>query len=86
LIINVLQIEKSIYALALLCGLVRSEVPFVFKGGTSLILLLNAFRRLSIDIDISTETSRGEYEPALKQINKGDRHSMPVPFEVFSGV
>jgi len=47
-------LEKSIYAMALLCGLIRSKMPFVFKGGTSLILLLKAFRRLSIDIDIST--------------------------------
>ena len=62
-------LEKSIYALDLLCGLVLSKVPFVFKGGTSLILLLKAFRRLSIDIDISTETSRVEYGPALKQIS-----------------
>ncbi|MBU4304339.1 MAG: nucleotidyl transferase AbiEii/AbiGii toxin family protein [Candidatus Omnitrophica bacterium] len=62
-------LEKSIYALALLCGLIRSEVAFVFKGGTSLILLLKAFRRLSIDIDILTETSRAGYESALKQIS-----------------
>lgn len=61
-------LEKSIYAMALLCGLIRAKMPFVFKGGTSLILLLKAFRRLSIDIDISTETPRVEYEPALKQI------------------
>ncbi|MDP2929982.1 MAG: nucleotidyl transferase AbiEii/AbiGii toxin family protein [Candidatus Omnitrophota bacterium] len=61
-------LEKSIYAMALLCGLAQSKVPFVFKGGTSLILLLKAFRRLSIDIDISTEMPQAEYEPALKQI------------------
>jgi len=61
-------LEKSIYAMALLCGLAQSNVPFVFKGGTSLILLLKTFRRLSIDIDISTEISRTEYEPALKRI------------------
>jgi hypothetical protein len=32
-------LEKSIHALALLCGLGESSIPFVFKGGTSMILL-----------------------------------------------
>ena len=45
-------IEKVIRALLLLEGLVRQKLPFVFKGGTALMLHLNSNKRLSIDIDI----------------------------------
>jgi len=45
-------LERSLYALTLLGHLAESGLPFVFKGGTSLLLHLPAVRRLSIDIDI----------------------------------
>jgi len=45
-------IEKVIRALLLLEGLVKQNLPFVFKGGTALMLHLNFTKRLSIDIDI----------------------------------
>lgn len=45
-------IERTIYALGLLEALARSELPFIFKGGTALLLLLNEPRRFSTDIDI----------------------------------
>ena len=45
-------VEKVIHALFLLEGLVKNKIEFVFKGGTSLMLLLNSSKRLSIDIDI----------------------------------
>ena len=63
-------LEKSIHALALLCGLGESSIPFVFKGGTSMILILKEFHRLSIDIDIVTDMSRVQYEPDLADIAK----------------
>lgn len=63
-------LEKSIYAFALLCALGESCVSFVFKGGTSMILLLEEFRRLSIDIDIATSMPRIEYEPHLIDIGR----------------
>lgn len=44
--------EKVIRALLLLEGLVKSDLKFVFKGGTALMLLMNSTKRLSIDIDI----------------------------------
>jgi len=47
-------VEKVIRALLLLEGLVTSELKFVLKGGTALMLLLGSTRRLSIDIDIIT--------------------------------
>jgi len=45
-------IEKVIRALLLLEGLVKNKLPFVFKGGTALMLHLNSTKRLSIDIDV----------------------------------
>ena len=45
-------VEKVIRALLLLEGLVKEKLPFVFKGGTALMLHLNSTKRLSIDIDI----------------------------------
>jgi len=45
-------LERTVYALGLLESLVRVDMPFVFKGGTSLMLLLEKPGRLSTDIDI----------------------------------
>lgn len=49
---DITLIEKNIRAFSLLESLARSGCPFVFKGGTSLMLHLNSSKRLSIDIDI----------------------------------
>ncbi len=48
-------LERSIYALGLLEALVQVGMPFIFKGGTSLTLLLETPKRLSTDIDIIVE-------------------------------
>jgi len=48
-------LERSIFALALLEALAQVELPFIFKGGSSLLLLLEKPRRLSTDIDIIVE-------------------------------
>jgi predicted nucleotidyltransferase component of viral defense system len=45
-------IEKQIYAFALLHYLAKSGKEFVFKGGTSLHLILPDHKRLSTDLDI----------------------------------
>lgn len=50
-----LLVEKVVRALWLLEGLTESGLPFVFKGGTALMLKLGSQRRLSIDIDIVVE-------------------------------
>jgi hypothetical protein len=47
--------EKVIRALLLLEGLIIQGIPFVFKGGTALMLHFSSTRRLSIDIDIIVE-------------------------------
>lgn len=49
---DITLVEKTIRAFSLLEALARSGCPFVFKGGSSLMLHLNTNRRLSIDIDI----------------------------------
>ncbi len=63
-------LEKAIHAFALLCALGESSMPFVFKGGTSMIMLLKEFRRLSIDIDIVTAVPRTEYALLLADIGR----------------
>ena len=45
-------IEKSIRAFSLLESLVLSGCPFVFKGGTCVMLHLDSSSRVSVDIDI----------------------------------
>lgn len=44
--------EKVVYAFYLLEKIADLNYDFVFKGGTSLMLLLNTFNRFSVDIDI----------------------------------
>ena len=45
-------IERTIYAFGLLEAITRVKLPFIFKGGTCLMLLLDNPSRLSTDIDI----------------------------------
>src|SRR6185369_10563281 len=45
-------LERCVHAMTLLGHLAESGLPFVFKGGTSLLLHLKEIRRLSIDVDI----------------------------------
>ena len=45
-------LEKSIRAFSLLESLKIAGCPFIFKGGTALMLHLDRSRRLSIDVDI----------------------------------
>jgi len=47
-----LLIERTVFAFGLLEALVRVGLKFTFKGGTSLLLLLQDPRRLSTDVDI----------------------------------
>lgn len=63
-------LEKSIYALTLLGLLQRSGLPFIFKGGTSLMLHLPNIQRLSIDIDILTPAGDGELERVVAEIGQ----------------
>lgn len=48
-------LEKAVYAFGLLEAISKVGMPFIFKGGTCLMLLLDKPRRLSTDIDIIVE-------------------------------
>lgn len=63
-----LLVEKTIHAFALLGHLAKRDVPLVFKGGTSLLLRLPKFRRLSIDIDITCPLPDEELDRVLAEV------------------
>ncbi|MCR9099744.1 MAG: nucleotidyl transferase AbiEii/AbiGii toxin family protein [bacterium] len=71
--IDKIILEKMIYALHLLEQLKINGLDFVFKGGTSLVLLLEKNNRFSIDIDIICKTERIEVEDILNKVVKGSR-------------
>lgn len=72
--INPPILEKMIHALYLLQNLRIHGLDFVFKGGTSLILLLENANRFSVDIDVvlnkkyENESTRREVEGVLDKI------------------
>lgn len=61
-------VEKVIRALLLLEGLVKVKLPFVFKGGTALMLHFHSTKRLSIDIDIILPDKVMDIEAVLQKI------------------
>lgn len=66
-------LEKSIHALELVGLLARKDLPFSFKGGTCMLLLLENVRRLSIDVDIACTMPGSELEPILQDIGNRSR-------------
>jgi predicted nucleotidyltransferase component of viral defense system len=61
-------LEKAIFALTLLDLLSRTDLDFVFKGGTALLLHLPRPSRLSIDIDIVCNEAKPKFESVLDAI------------------
>ncbi|MDR0743902.1 MAG: nucleotidyl transferase AbiEii/AbiGii toxin family protein [Tannerella sp.] len=61
-------IEKVIRALMLLEGLSESELDYIFKGGTALMLLFDSGKRLSIDIDIIVPEKSKDLIGTLKKV------------------
>ena len=61
-------IEKVIRALILLENLKTSKLDFIFKGGTSLMLMIQEPRRFSIDIDIIIENKDQSIEDVLDKV------------------
>jgi len=57
--------EKMLFALGLVERLGQEQLPFVFKGGTCLVLLLGAVRRFSVDVDIVTTATPAELQAVL---------------------
>ncbi|MCC5907045.1 MAG: nucleotidyl transferase AbiEii/AbiGii toxin family protein [Balneolaceae bacterium] len=70
-----LLVEKVIRALMLLEGLVKHELDFIFKGGTSLMLHFDSTKRLSIDIDIILPDKEVELDDVLDSVVKGQGFS-----------
>lgn len=71
--INPPLFEKMIYALLLAELLKVNGLNFIFKGGTSLILLLDKPQRFSIDIDIVTQATQQTIEAVLEKVCTGSR-------------
>ncbi len=65
--VNPALFEKMIYAFSLLEGLAQTGLNFIFKGGTSLILMPIGSNRFSIDIDIITSISKEELDEKLNE-------------------
>lgn len=63
-------IERTVYAFGLLEAITRVGMPFVFKGGTCLMLLLEHPQRLSTDIDIIVEPGM-DVEKYIEQAANG---------------
>ncbi len=63
-------LERTIYAFELLGNLKKEGIEFIFKGGTSLILLLDEPKRLSIDVDILTLEKEEKITNAIETIIK----------------
>jgi predicted nucleotidyltransferase component of viral defense system len=66
--IDKIILEKMIYALHLLERLKTNGLDFVFKGGTSLVLLLEEGNRFSIDTDIISKTDKEDLETILNKV------------------
>ncbi len=68
--IDKIILEKMIYALHLLERLKANGLDFVFKGGTSLLLLLKEGNRFSIDIDIICNVERKDLEEIFNKVTE----------------
>jgi len=66
--IDLMILEKMIHALSLVELIQLKGIEFVFKGGTSLSLLLDTPRRFSIDIDILTLMDKTLLEEKLNTV------------------
>ncbi len=66
--IDKIILEKMIYGLHMLERLKANKLNFVFRGGTSLLFLLNEGNRFSIDIDIICKTDRKDLEGILNKV------------------
>lgn len=74
--------EKAIHALALLEVLVGSGCPLIFKGGSSLLLILkDSLHRLSIDIDVICPPGTDIERYLQKADNLGFTRIVPINVE-----
>ncbi|MFW6221246.1 MAG: nucleotidyl transferase AbiEii/AbiGii toxin family protein [Fibrobacterota bacterium] len=57
--------EQAVYCLELVAELTDCGLDFQFKGGNSLLMILEKPQRFSIDVDIATDASREQIEQCL---------------------
>lgn len=62
--------EQALHCLELVVELSESRLEFQFKGGNSLLVILDRPQRFSIDVDIATDCATGRIEEALDLIVK----------------
>ena len=60
-------LERTIHAFVLLERLALSNMPFLFKGGTSLLLALREPGRVSVDLDIICRMPKEKFEGKLRE-------------------
>lgn len=65
-------LETCLHAFELLGRLSGSGIPFLFKGGTSLLLHTGELRRISTDIDIVTPVNGEDLFSSLNDLAAGD--------------
>ncbi len=65
-------IERALYAFGLLEAIKSVGMPFCFKGGTSLMLILDKPARLSTDIDILVEPGTENPVPVAEMVQRRD--------------
>lgn len=63
------KMEMTIFAFGLLDELIRCGLPLIFKGGTSLLLLLDNPQRVSTDIDIIVPTNI-DFDKVFEKVKK----------------
>ncbi len=70
--------EQAVHCLELVAQLSKSKLEFTFKGGNSLLIILDKPRRFSIDVDIATGISRETVDACVE--------SLPEAFGVFKRI
>jgi hypothetical protein len=65
--------EQAIYCCELVAELVSAGLAFQFKGGNSLLLILDEPQRFSIDVDIATDEPRERIEACLDELVNKDK-------------
>jgi len=63
-----LLVERLIFGIELLGNLVKENVDFIFKGGTSMLFVIPRIKRLSIDIDIVVSDKIYNFEKIFDRI------------------
>lgn len=63
--VDPVQLERCIYAFEMLGRLSNARIPFIFKGGTAVLLRLEKLHRLSVDVDILCQMPKGSFEKEL---------------------